>query len=179
MANATPQAIGAQLAFPDRQVIATCGDGGLTMLLGDLSTITTYNLSIKLIVFDNSLLDMVRWEMLAEGYEPFQTDLHNPDFVRLAEAYGMFSVGVERHDDVPAALEQILSHPGPALLSIKTLGLATALPQHPSWEQIKGFTKASAKLIVHGRADQVVDLARESLRDIGQLPGVPAPPAHN
>lgn len=179
MANAMPQAIGAQLAYPDRQVIAMCGDGGLTMLLGDLSTIATYELPVKMIVFDNSLLDMVHWEMLAEGYEPFQTDLHNPDFVKLAEAYGFFALGTDRHDDVPEAMAKVLSHPGPALLSIKTLGLAAGLPQHPSWEQIKGFTTAAAKLIWHGHADQVVDMAKESIRDLGQLPGVPAPPRHS
>ena len=179
MANAMPQAIGAQLAYPERQVIAMCGDGGLTMLLGDLSTIATYDLPIKLIVFDNSLLDMVHWEMLAEGYEPYQTDLKNPDFVHLAEAYGMLAVGAERHDDVPGALQQVLSHRGPALLSIKTLGLAAGLPQYPSWEQIKGFTKATAKLIWHGHAEQVVDLARESVLDIDQLPGVPASTSHD
>lgn len=175
MANAMPQAIGAQLAYPDRQVIAMCGDGGFTMLLGDLSTITTYDLPVKLVIFDNGLLDMVHWEMLAEGYEPYETDLKNPDFARLAEAYGMFALGVDRHDDVPDALEKVLSHPGPALISIKTLGLAAGMPQYPSWEQIKGFTTASAKLIWHGHADQVVDLAKESIRDIAQLPGVPAP----
>jgi pyruvate dehydrogenase (quinone) len=100
MANAMPQAIGAQLAYPDRQVVAMCGDGGLTMLLGDLSTITTYDLPIKLIVFDNGLLDMVHWEMLSEGFEPYETDLHNPDFAKLADAYGMLGIGVDRHDDV-------------------------------------------------------------------------------
>jgi thiamine pyrophosphate-dependent acetolactate synthase large subunit-like protein len=93
MANALPQAIGAQLAYPGRQVVALCGNGGLTMLLGDLSTITTCNLPIKLIVFDNGLLDMVHWEMLAEGFEPFETDLHNPDFAKLAEAYGILGIG--------------------------------------------------------------------------------------
>jgi pyruvate dehydrogenase (quinone) len=175
MANAMPQAIGAQLAYPGRQVVALCGDGGLTMLLGDLSTITTYDLPIKLIVFDNGLLDMVHWEMLAEGVEPYETDLKNPDFAKLAEAYGILGIGVERHDDVPGALTRAFAHPGPALVSIRTAGLAAGLPQYPSWEQDKGFVKAAAKLVWHGHADEVVDLAKESIRDIGQLPGVPAP----
>ena len=175
MANALPQAIGAQLAYPGRQVVALCGDGGLTMLLGDLSTITTYNLPVKLIVFDNGLLDMVHWEMLAEGFEPFETDLHNPDFAKLAEAYGILGIGIDRHDDVPGALTRAFEHSGPALVSIRTAGLAAGLPQYPTWQEDKGFAKAAAKLIWHGRADQVVDLAKESIRDIGQLPGVPAP----
>jgi pyruvate dehydrogenase (quinone) len=174
MANAMPQAIGAQLAYPDRQVIAMCGDGWLTMLLGDLSTIATYHLPIKLIVFDNGLLDMVHWEMLAEGYEPYETDLHNPDFARLADAYGFRGIGVDRHDAVPAALEEALEHSGPALVSIKTAGLAAGMPQYPAWEQATGFAAATAKLVWHGHADQVVDLAKESIRDIEQLPGVPA-----
>ena len=175
MANAMPQAIGAQLAYPDRQVIAMCGDGGLTMLLGDLSTIATYHLPIKVIVFDNGLLDMVHWEMLAEGYEPYETDLHNPDFAKLADAYGFLGIGVDRHDAVLAALEEALEHPGPALVSIKTAGLAAGMPQYPTWEQAKGFATSTAKLVWHGHADQVVDLAKESIRDIEQLPGVPAP----
>jgi pyruvate dehydrogenase (quinone) len=179
MANALPQAIGAQLAHPDRQVVAMCGDGGFTMLLGDLSTVVTYDLPIKFVIFDNGELDMVHWEMLAEGYEPFETDLRNPDFAKLAEAYGIYAVGVDRHDDVPDALSQVLAHPGPSLISIKTLGLAAGMPQYPSWEQIKGFTRASAKLVWHGHADQMVDLAKESIRDLTQLPFVPAPPKHS
>jgi pyruvate dehydrogenase (quinone) len=174
MANAMPQAIGAQLAYPARQVVAMCGDGGLTMLLGDLSTIATYDLPIKLIVFDNGLLDMVHWEMLSEGYEPYETDLHNPDFSKLADAYQILGIAVDRHDEVLAALTTALEHSGPALVSIKTAGLAAGMPQYPTWEQAKGITKATAKLVWHGHAEQVVDLAKESIRDIEQLPGVPA-----
>lgn len=175
MANAMPQAIGAQLAYPGRQVVALCGDGGLTMLLGDLSTIATYDLPIKIVLFDNGLLDMVHWEMLAEGFEPFQTDLKNPDFAKLADAYDMFAIDVERHDDLPGAIEQAFAHSGPALVSIHTAGLAAGMPQHPTWQQTKGFAEANAKLVWHGHADQVVDLARESIRDIVQLPGVHLP----
>jgi pyruvate dehydrogenase (quinone) len=172
MANAMPQAIGAQLAYPGRQVVAMCGDGGLTMLLGDLSTITTYELPIKLIVFDNSLLDMVHWEMLAEGFEPFETDLHNPDFAKIADAYGILGIGADRHDDVPAAIQRALAHSGPALVSIRTAGLAAGLPQYPTWAQTKGFAEATAKLVWHGHADQVVDLVKQNIRNIGQLPGI-------
>src|SRR5271155_1293570 len=174
MANAMPQAIGAQLAYLNRQVVAMCGDGGLTMLLGDLSTIATYDLPIKIIVFDNGLLDMVHWEMLSEGFEPYETDLHNPDFAKLADAYGFLGIGVDRHDDVPAALTKALEHSGPTLVSIKTAGLAAGRPQHPAREQAKGIAKATAKLVWHGHADQVVDLAKESILDVEQLPGVPA-----
>jgi pyruvate dehydrogenase (quinone) len=157
MANAMPQAIGAQLAYPDRQVVAMGGDGGLTMLLGDLSTITTYDLPIKILLFDNGLLDMVHWEMLAEGFEPFETDLKNPDFAKLADAYGILGIAVDRHDDVPGVITRALAHCGPALVSIRIAGLAAGLPQYPSWQQTKGFAKATAKLIWHGHAEQVVD----------------------
>ena len=175
MANALPQAIGAQIAHPNRQVVAMCGDGGLTMLLGDLSTVMTYELPIKIIVFDNGKLDMVHWEMLAEGYEPFETELVNPDFAKLACAYGMFALEADRHDDVLDAIKQVFAHPGPALLSIKTLGLAAGMPQYPTWEQIKGISTASVKLAWHGHADQVADLVKASIRDLGQLPIAPAP----
>jgi pyruvate dehydrogenase (quinone) len=175
MANAMPQAIGAQLAYPGRQVVAMCGDGGLTMLLGDLSTIATYDLQIKLIVFDNGLLDMVHWEMLSEGFEPYETDLRNPDFAKLAESYGMLGIPVDRHDDVGAALTKAFEHSGPALVSLTTAGLAAGMPQYPTWKQAKGFARATAKLVWHGHADQVVDLAKESVRDVARLPGIPAP----
>jgi len=83
--------------------------------------------------------------------------------------------GVDRHDAVPGALEEAFEHSGPALVSIKTAGLAAGMPQYPTWEQAKGFASANAKLVWHGHADQVVDLAKESIRDIEQLPGVRVP----
>jgi pyruvate dehydrogenase (quinone) len=112
--------------------------------------------------------------MLAEGIEPYETELKNPDFAKLADAYGFLGIGVDRHDDLPAALTRAFAHPGPALISIKTPGLAAGMPQNPTWQQARGITKANAKLVWHGHADQVVDLARESVRDLRQLPGVPA-----
>ena len=148
------------------------------MLLGDLSTVMTYDLPIKIVVFENGKLDVVHWEMLAEGYEPFGTELMNPDFAKLAEAYGMFSLAVDRHDDVPDAIAQVFSHPGPAVISIKTPGLTAGMPQYPTWDQIKGFSTSSVKLALHGHADQVVDLVKESIRDLGQLPIAPAPRAN-
>jgi pyruvate dehydrogenase (quinone) len=153
--------------------------GGLTMLLGDLSTVVTYDLPITIVVFDSGELDMVHWEMLAEGYEPFETDLNNPNFAKMAEAYGMFALEVDQHEDVPAAITQVFAHLSPALISIKTLGLAAGMPQYPSWKQVKGFTKASAKLVWHGHADQVVDLVKESIPDLGELPIGLAPPSRS
>lgn len=99
----------------------------------------------------------------------------HPDFAKLAEAYGILGIAVDRHDDVPGALTRAFDHSGPALVSIRTAGLAAGLPQYPSWEQDMGFAKAAVKLVWHGHTEQVVDLAQESIRDIGQLPGVAAP----
>ena len=143
MANAMPQAIGAQLAYPGRQVVAMCGDGGLTMLLGDLSTIATYELPVKLVVFDNGLLDMVHWEMLAEGVEPYETDLKNPDF-REARRPPTGCSGSESTatTDVPAALTRAFAHPGPALVSIKTAGLGIGMPQYPTWGADQGLRRS-------------------------------------
>jgi pyruvate dehydrogenase (quinone) len=94
--------------------------------------------------YDNSLLDMVHGEMLAEGFEPFETDLHNPDLAKLADAYGILGIGVDRHDDVPAAITRALAHSGPALVSIRTAGLAAELPQHLTWAQTKGSPRPPA-----------------------------------
>jgi pyruvate dehydrogenase (quinone) len=175
MANAMPQAIGAQLAYSGRQVVAMCGDGGLTMLLGDLSTITTYDLPIKIVLFDNRLLDMVHWEMLAEGFEPFQTELENPDFAktggRVRHPRDRRRPSRRRAGRDRACVRAQRSGAGVDY----TAGLAAGMPQYPTWQQAKGFAEANAKLVRHGHADQVVDLMKESVRDIGELPGVPAP----
>ena len=98
------------------------------MLLGDPSTIATSNLPVKVIVFDNGLLHMGHWEMLAEGFEPSQTDLKNPDFAKLADSYGILGIGVGCHGDVPRALTRAFAHPGPPLISIRTAAPAAGLP---------------------------------------------------
>lgn len=120
MANAMPQAIGAQLAFPDRPVVALCGDGGVTMLMGDLLTIITYKLPVKLIVFDNRTLGYVQMEMVADGLPIWQTDLQNPDLGRLASDMGFLGITVTDPSDVESALQRAMAHPGPVLVSITT-----------------------------------------------------------
>ena len=105
-----PDAIGAQMAFPNRQVIAFCGDGGLSMLMGDLLTIVSQKLPIKIIVFNNSTLGMVRLEQMVGGYPFWGTEMHNPDFSAVAKAIGFHAERVERNGDIASAIERAFRH---------------------------------------------------------------------
>lgn len=120
MANAMPQAIGAALCQPDRQVIALCGDGGISMLMGDMMTIRQYNLPVKLLVYDNRSLAFVQWEMELAGLQPWQVNMVNPDFAEIAKTMGFQAETVDDPDDVEAAVSRLLNAKGPALLSVKT-----------------------------------------------------------
>ena len=112
MANAMPQAIGAKTASPDRQVIALCGDGGFSMLMGELLTAAGLDIPVKLMVFNNSTLGMVRAEMMVVGYEPFGTDVKNPDFGAVAQAAGLHGERVENPEHIHDAIKRALDHPG-------------------------------------------------------------------
>ncbi len=125
MANAMPQAIGAQAASPGRQVIALSGDGGIAMLLGDLITLRQHNLPVKIIVFDNSALAFVELEMMSAGIPTFGTDLHNPDFAEVARALGLYGARVERPDELGPALKAAFEHDGPALVDVLTIAAGT------------------------------------------------------
>ena len=130
MANALPHAIGAQFAAPGRQVIAMAGDGGLAMLLGELLTLRTHRLPVKVVVFNNSSLGMVKLEMLVEGYPEFETD-HDPvDFAAIARAAGLFGRRVEKPGEVADGIREVLAHPGPALLDLVTDPNALSIPPH-------------------------------------------------
>ncbi|MEU8841588.1 thiamine pyrophosphate-dependent enzyme [Streptomyces roseus] len=145
MANAMPQALGAQLWAPDRQVVAFCGDGGLSMLLGDLMTIKTYGLPVKLVVFDNRRLGMVKLEQEQAGLPEFGTQLDNPDFAAVATALGLTGIRVtdpaELHDSVRRALRT----PGPVLLDVLTNPEEVAVPGKPTVAQGWGFAIAKIK----------------------------------
>lgn len=145
MANAMPQALGAQALDRGRQVIAFCGDGGLTMLLGDLMTAVAYDLDVKLIVFDNSRLGMVKLEMEQVGVPEFGTRLHNPDLAAVARSMGFHGVRVEDPGDVDAAVAEVLAHPGPALLDAVTNPDEIALPPRPTVAQGCDFAVAKVK----------------------------------
>ena len=166
MANALPQAIGAQLCYPGRQVIAMAGDGGLAMLMGDLLTLAQYDLPIKIVVFDNSALGMVKLEMEVLGLPDYQTDLKNPNFAKVAEAMGMMGVRIENPADVSSGLKKALQHSGPALIDVVTDPNAVSLPSHITAEQVVGFGLTMGKLVLSGHIDEVVDTIEANIRHI-------------
>ncbi len=145
MANAMPMALGAQALERDRQVIAFCGDGGVSMLMGDLITAVTEKLPVKLVVFDNGRLGMVKLEMEQVGLPEFGTVLHNPDFAKVAEAIGMRGIRVSDPHEVDGAVAEALAHPGPVLLDVLTNPDEIALPPKPTLEQGWGFAIAKMK----------------------------------
>jgi pyruvate dehydrogenase (quinone) len=168
MANALPQAIGAQCAYPGRQVISMSGDGGFAMLMGDLLTLTQYNLPIKVLVFDNSALGMVKLEMETGGFPDYQTDLKNPNFAKLAEAVGMMGVRIENPADLTSGLKKALQHPGPALIDVVTDPNALSIPSHADRSQAVGFALALGKMVLAGNLDEVVDTVEGNIRHIGE-----------
>lgn len=168
MANAMPQAIGAKNAEPDRQVIAFCGDGGLTMLMGELVTAGWLDIPVKLMVFNNSTLGLVRCEMLTSGYEPYGTDVENPDFGKVAAAVGLHGERVERQEDIGPAVQRAFEHPGPALIDFVTDPLALSVPPAITMDQLKGFALTSGKLVLGGEKEEVWDLAKRNIRDMAQ-----------
>ncbi|GCD88417.1 thiamine pyrophosphate-dependent enzyme [Nocardioides sp. LS1] len=148
MANAMPQALGAAGLDRDRQVIAFCGDGGLSMLMGDLITAVSHELPVKLVVFDNGRLGMVKLEMEQVGLPEFGTVLHNPDFAKVAEAVGMRGIRVEDPHDVEAGVLAMLDHPGPVLLDVLTNPDEIVIPPKPTLKQGWGFAIAKTREFV-------------------------------
>ncbi|MFJ4862173.1 thiamine pyrophosphate-dependent enzyme [Streptomyces sp. NPDC088748] len=145
MANAMPQAIGAQLWSPERQTVAFCGDGGLSMLLGDLMTIKTYDLPVKLVVFDNQRLGMVKLEQEQVGLPEFGTELDNPDFAAVARALGIEGIRVTDPADLDDAVRHAFATPGPVLLDVLTNPEEVAVPGRPTLAQGWGFAVAKIK----------------------------------
>lgn len=166
MANAVSHAIGAQAAFPDRQIVALAGDGGLAMLLGELITIVQNDLPVKTVVFDNSSLNFVELEMKAAGFVTYGTDLRNPDFAAVAEAIGIRSFRVDESADLETSLTAALAHPGPALVSVKTARQELSMPPSVTLEQAKGFTLYAIRTILSGRGDELIDLAATNARQL-------------
>jgi pyruvate dehydrogenase (quinone) len=160
MANALPQAIGAQLAFPGRQVISMSGDGGLAMLLGELLTLRQLNLPVKVVVFKNDSLAFVNLEMLSAGFLDFATDLTNPDFAALATGAGFLGLSVTSPEQVRPALTQALSHPGPALVEVAVSRQEVVLPPSIDLELVRKFGLFVVKAVLSGRGDEVIDLAK-------------------
>ena len=157
MASAMPQAIGAQLAFPERQVISLSGDGGFAMMMGDILTIYQYNLPIKIVVYNNGSLGFVAMEMKVVGMPPFGTDLKNPNFAKMADAIGIMGIRVENSEDVPAAIEKALAHDGPVLIDVLTNPTELAMPPKINIEQAKGFGIYMIKQTLLGDGPEVWD----------------------
>ncbi|HET9861209.1 MAG TPA: ubiquinone-dependent pyruvate dehydrogenase [Nocardioidaceae bacterium] len=166
MANALPQGIGAQVAFPDRQVVALAGDGGLTMLMGELVTLTQMKLPVKVVVFNNSSLNFVELEMKAAGIVNFATDLANPDFAQVGDALNVKGWRVERSKDLPKAVKAFLAHDGPAILDVVTERQELSIPPAVSLEQAKGFALFAVRTVLSGKGTELIDLARTNMRQI-------------
>jgi pyruvate dehydrogenase (quinone) len=160
MACAVPQAIGAQSAFPTRQVVTLSGDGGLAMMLGDLLTLRQLKLPIKMVVFNNGALAFVELEMKAGGIVNYATDLDNPSFADLANSIGIHGVRVEQPNDLESALKTAFATPGPALIEVMVNRQELSMPPHISLDQMKGFSLYMAKSVFSGRGDEIVDLAK-------------------
>jgi pyruvate dehydrogenase (quinone) len=163
MANALPQAIGAQAAQPGRQVVSLSGDGGFTMLMGDLITLTQMELPVKVVIFNNGVLGFVALEMKAAGFMNTGVDLKNPDFASMARAMGIFARRVEDPGELPGAMLEMLGHSGPALLDVVTAKQELSMPPTITAEEIKGFSLWVLRAVMNGRGDEVVDLAKTNL----------------
>lgn len=169
MANALPQAIGAALAYPDRQVVALCGDGGLSMTLGDLETVVQYKLPIKIIVFNNRSLGMVKLEMEVDGLPDWQTNMLNPDFAQVAEAMGMTGFNVSDPEEVLTTLLNAFEMDGPVLVNIMTDPNALAMPPKIEFGQMVGFAQSMYKLLINGRSQEVIDTINSNFKHIREV----------
>ena len=163
MANAMPQAIGAQAVDPGRQVIALCGDGGFSMLMGDILTVRQHRLPIKIVVYNNRSLGFVAMEMKAGGYLNDNTELENPDFSAIAQAMGIKSMRIDDPKDLEAAIEEFLAWEGPALLDVSTAKQELSMPPKISMSHAKGFGLYMLRAIINGKGDEIVELAKENI----------------
>ncbi|MBU9841185.1 ubiquinone-dependent pyruvate dehydrogenase [Rahnella aceris] len=160
MANAMPQAIGAQAIDRSRQVVALCGDGGFAMLMGDFLTLAQQKLPVKIIIFNNSVLGFVAMEMKSGGYLTDGTELKNPDFAAIAEAAGIKGIRVEKSSDIDTALQDAFAYEGPVLIDVITATEELAMPPQIKFEQAKGFSLYMLRAVISGRGDEVVELAK-------------------
>jgi len=163
MASALPQAIGAQMAMPNRQVITMSGDGGVSILLVDLLTLHQLELPVKVVVFRNDSLSFVELEMKAGGFLDFGVELKNPDFAALARSAGLLGLKAETAKDVRPMLQQAFEHEGPALVEVAVHRQELSMPPTITLEQATGFGLFMLKAVLSGRGDEIVDLARTNL----------------
>jgi pyruvate dehydrogenase (quinone) len=163
MANAMAQAIGAQAAFPERQVISLSGDGGFTMLMGDFLSLAQLGLPVKVVVFNNGALGFIELEQKSTGFVDFGTELKNPNFAAMAEAVGIRGIRVEDPAEVEPGIRAALEHPGPVLVDAVVNRQELAIPPKITTEMAKGFTLYMVKAVLNGRSDEVLELARTNL----------------
>jgi pyruvate dehydrogenase (quinone) len=163
MANAMPNTMGAALAYPGRQAIGICGDGGLSMLMGDLLTIAERQLPVKLVVLDNSGFQFVHIEMEEAGIQPYGTKFANPNLAKVAESIGLTGIRVEDPGEVRDAVTQLLAKPGPALLDAVVEPYALSLPSHVSFGEAEGFSLSLAKQGLSGNLDDVAQTIKQNI----------------
>jgi pyruvate dehydrogenase (quinone) len=163
MATSIGNAIGLQQAQPGRQVIALAGDGGFSMLLGDVLTAVQENLPIKIVVYDNGKLGFVELEQKGEGMLPVYTNLVNPDFGKVAEAMGLWGRTITKADDVESAVAEWLSQPGPALLNVKVEPMELVMPPHAAVENVYGMAMYSIKAVMHGKAGDIFEMIGQNI----------------
>ena len=163
MANAMPQAIGAQVAFPNRQVISLSGDGGFSMLMGDFLTLTQHRLPVKVVVFNNGALGFIEIEQKSSGFLDFGTKFNNPNFAAMAESIGVRGIRLEDPGDVESGIAEALAHDGPALVDAVVSRMVLPIPPGITIEMAKGFTLYMVKAVLSGRGDDLIDLARANL----------------
>src|SRR5229473_1286254 len=163
MANAMPQAIGAQAAYPGRQVISISGDSGFSMLMGDVITLKQQKLPVKVIIFKNQSLAFVELEQKASGFLEFATDLQSPDFAEIAEGSGLLGLTARTPDQVEPMIAQALKHDGPAVVEVLVARQELAMPPTITIEQAKGFSLFMMKAVLNGRGDEIIDLAKVNL----------------
>ncbi len=162
MANAYPQAMGLAAAYPQRQTIALCGDGGMTMLMGDLLTLVQEKLPVKLLIFNNGSLGFVEMEQRVEGLLDAFTGLKNPDFAQLASVCGLASWKVESADDLEAAMTSWLAADGPALLDVKVNRVELVMPPKITAGEVASTALFGLKAVMNGRGSEVVSLLRDN-----------------
>ncbi|OLZ65204.1 pyruvate oxidase [Streptomyces amritsarensis] len=166
MANALPQAIGAQFTDRGRQVVSMSGDGGFSMLMGDFLTLVQYDLPVKVVLFNNSSLGMVQLEMLVSGLPSYGTQNKNPDFAAIARAAGAYGARVEKPKQLSGALKDAFRHRGPALVDVVTDPDALSIPPKISAEMVTGFALSASKIVLDGGVGRMIQMARSNLRNV-------------
>lgn len=169
MANAMPHAIGAAFACPERQVVAMCGDGGISMLLGDLATIKQYQLPIKIIVFNNRSLGMVKLEMEVSGLPDSETDMENPDFSLIAQAMGIKGITIDNPDNLESSLQEAFDFEGPVLVNVFTDPNALAMPPKVELKMLGGMALSMSRLMLGGKFQEVLDTVKSGYKHMGEL----------